>query len=177
MGKILLSFCTCLVPMHCGSSPIPKPTKANASTPKIHDLYMDSTLADGFDYPFGDGNGGGDYIDKATGLKHSGWYIATKTTEVYALGVHTGEDWNGKGGGNTDLGQVVCTTGKGLVKAAQDFGVPWGNIIVIEHRFIENNKVDTIYSVYMHLATISVKENDLLNKRQLIGTIGDGSGS
>ncbi len=176
MGKIIFRISAFFVLINCGSPPtVTSATKDRATN--VYDLYMDSLIADGFDYPFGDGNGGGDYIDKATGTKHSGWYIATKTAEVYALGVHTGEDWNGKGGGNTDLGQDVFSTAKGKVIAAQDFGAPWGNIVMIQHRYIENNKVDTVYSVYMHLSALHVKENDIVDKRQLIGNIGDGGGS
>jgi hypothetical protein len=55
--------------------------------------------ADGFDFPFGDGEGGGSYTDLATGKRYAGWYKATRFAESYSLGIHTGEDWNGAGGG------------------------------------------------------------------------------
>lgn len=66
MGKIILCFSAFFVLINCGSPPtVTSATEDRASN--IYDLYMDSLIADGFDYPFGDGNGGGDYIDKATG--------------------------------------------------------------------------------------------------------------
>src|SRR5262245_55390426 len=60
--------------------------------------------ADGFDFPVGDRDGAGTY-EGSDGRTHRGWYVATKFGEDYALGIHPGEDWNGRGGGNTDLGQ------------------------------------------------------------------------
>ena len=40
-------------------------------------------------------------------MEYAGWRIETHFAENYQLGIHTGEDWNGNGGGNTDLGQDV----------------------------------------------------------------------
>src|SRR5262249_12194347 len=68
-------------------------------------LHTEITAADGFDFPIGDPEGRGSYTDKATGKTYDGWYIATRFTEKYSMGIHTGEDWNGSGGGDTDLGQ------------------------------------------------------------------------
>src|SRR6185295_4763817 len=65
---------------------------ANASSPtgNVFDDYLttDFPPADGFDFPFGRGDGGGSYEDKATGKQHEGWYIATHFAETYSLGIH-----------------------------------------------------------------------------------------
>ncbi|MCE3228896.1 MAG: Chitin binding protein [Bacteroidetes bacterium] len=138
---------------------------------------FDNLLANGFSYPFGDGDGGGSYTDVKTKKKHDGWYIATSTAEKYSLGIHTGEDWNGKGGGETDFGQPVYSTAKGKVLAAENYGAPWGNVVYIEHHYIENARVKTVYSLYAHLNEIKVKKGDIVKKRQQIGTIGNGENS
>lgn len=79
----------------------------STSNPFDDFLQNDFMPADGFDFPFADIDGKGAYTDKATGKTHNGWYVATKFGEKYSLGIHPAEDWNGNGGGNTDLGQPV----------------------------------------------------------------------
>jgi len=133
-------------------------------------------FCDGFDFPFGDGSGGGSYSDES-GKSHSGWYIATQTAEVYSLGIHTGEDWNGNGGGNSDEGQPVFAVASGEVVESRDFGSPWGNVVMIRHLVLENLTVDTVYSSYAHLGKRLVKIGDQVVRRQEIGEIGTGGGA
>jgi hypothetical protein len=137
---------------------------------------MELPFSDGFDFPFGDGNGGGAYMDKS-GKAHSGWYIATRTAEIYSLGIHTGEDWNGNGGGNSDEGQPVYAAASGEVVESRDFGSPWGNVVMIRHLVLENLTVDTVYSSYAHLGKRLVQTGDQVVRRQEIGNIGTGGGA
>ena len=132
-------------------------------------------LADGFDFPVGDPDGGGSYVGP-DGRRHEGWYVATSFGEQYALGLHPGEDWNGRGGGNTDLGQPVYAIGAGRVLEAGEFGGGWGRIVVLEHRFREGGSVRTVRSLYAHLARIDVTRGDVVARRERIGTIGRGPG-
>ncbi len=143
----------------------------------LREALFDSSLADGFDFPFGDGNGGGNYTDLKTKKKYSGWYVAVGTAVNYELGIHTGEDWNGKGKGNTDLGQPVYATALGNVIEAKDYGAPWGNVVLIEHCYPENGKVIIVYSLYAHLNEVKTRKGKIVSKREQIGTIGDGHGS
>lgn len=138
--------------------------------------YLDTLLANGFDFPFGDGDGNGSYTG-TDGKKYEGWYIATKTAEEYSLGIHTGEDWNGIGGGNTDMGQPVYATAKGMVISAKDEGSPWGNVVLLRHVYIDNGKVQEVFSLYAHLETISVKKGETVERRKPIGTVGTGGGA
>lgn len=135
-------------------------------------LQTDITPADGFDFPFGDADGKGLYTDSATGKTHKGWYIATKFGETYSLGIHPGEDWNGNGGGNTDLGQPIFAVANGRVVFAEQCGQPWGNVVVIEHVFYENHEHRRIRSLYAHLQTIKVNRGEAVKRRQQVGTIG-----
>ena len=156
------------------TKPIP-PKISSPSTPQISfDSYLTSRvpIADGFDFPIGDHNAQGSYNDLKTGLPHQGWYVAVHFNESYSLGIHTGEDWNGNGGGNTDLGQDVYAIANGRVTFAQQCGQPWGNVITIEHRFYENLLNKTIVSLYAHLNEIKVEVGQDVKRGQVIGTIG-----
>jgi murein DD-endopeptidase MepM/ murein hydrolase activator NlpD len=144
--------------------------------PTVYAAFFDPLLADGFDFAVGDKDAKGAYTG-ASGKTYMGWYIATHTAEEYDLGIHTGEDWNGNGGGNSDLGQPVYCVAKGVVIAADNYGSPWGNIVMVEHRFIENNTLRTVYSQYAHLNKFTVEIGDTLTRRQVLGTIGDGNGA
>lgn len=135
--------------------------------------FLDPQLADGFDFPVGDANAKGSY-QAPNGKKYNGWYIATKFAEEYPLGIHTGEDWNGNGGGDTDLGQPVYSIGHGRVIYAQMASGPYGNIVVIEHYYLENGQRKRIFSQYDHLQEMRVVKDQLVKRRDPIGTIGKG---
>jgi murein DD-endopeptidase MepM/ murein hydrolase activator NlpD len=149
---------------------------AAAAAPRELDFdeYMraDFAPADGFDFPFGDGDGGGSYTDIATGKRHAGWYVATHFAEEYSLGIHTGEDWNGAGGGDTDLGQPVYAVANGRVRFARDCGRLWGNVVILEHFYYENHERREILSLYAHLNEIRVREGEEVRRRQTIATVG-----
>lgn len=154
-------------------------TQANsprhAATPSDpFDEYMRAEFApaDGFDFPFGDGDGGGSYTDLSTGKRHAGWYKATQFAEEYSLGIHTGEDWNGAGGGNTDVGQPVYAVANGRVVFAENCGRLWGNVVIIEHVFYENDERREIRSLYAHLNEIKIDAGAEVRRRQLIATVG-----
>ncbi|MCI0662539.1 MAG: peptidoglycan DD-metalloendopeptidase family protein [Acidobacteria bacterium] len=135
-------------------------------------MSSEAAPADGFDFPFGNADGKGSYIDRATGRTHNGWYLATRFAESYSLGIHPGEDWNGAGGGNTDLGQDVYAVANGRVVFAAHCGRLWGNVIIIEHTSYENHVERKIRSLYAHLNEIKVQKGQKLQRRQVIGTIG-----
>ncbi len=158
-----------------------RPTPSNSNpphqqqtSPNVFDANLETDVppADGFDFPVGDANASGPYKDIATGIGYYGWRIATHFAENYELGIHTGEDWNGNGGGNTDLGQDVHAVANGRVTFAQHCGRLWGNVIIIEHHFYENHERRKIISLYAHLNEIKVKEGAVVQRRQVIATIG-----
>jgi murein DD-endopeptidase MepM/ murein hydrolase activator NlpD len=164
----------------CGSvneaRPSSPPEAARVSPRPAHafDDYLQNETppADGFDFPLGDADGKGHYTDSATGKRHEGWYVATHFAEHYSLGIHPGEDWNGRGGGNTDFGQPVYAVANGRVVVAEQCGQPWGNVVVIEHVFYENHEKFRIRSLYAHLSEIKVRRGDEVKRRQLIAAVG-----
>ncbi|MBN2493491.1 MAG: peptidoglycan DD-metalloendopeptidase family protein [Deltaproteobacteria bacterium] len=144
---------------------------ASREDPFAEYLRTEIPPADGFDFPVGDPDGRGSYEDRA-GKTHHGWYVALAFGEKFRLGIHPGEDWNGKGGGSTDAGQPVCAVAAGKVIYAEPSGALWGRVVMIQHVYYENHERKRIRSLYAHLGEIRVKPGDLVRRRQPIGTIG-----
>ena len=108
-------------------------------------------VADGFDYPVGDVNGGG------WGFWHGFQYYGA----VYAGSYHAGEDWY-RGG---SAYQPVYAIGNGVVKYAS--GSYPGNVVIIEHSLANG---ETWYSMYGHVyAGVAVGQS--VSRRQQIATI------
>jgi murein DD-endopeptidase MepM/ murein hydrolase activator NlpD len=116
-------------------------------------------VADGFDFPVGKPNADNYY--KARGFRPNG---------------HLGEDWNGVGGGNSDLGAPIYSTAHGLVVFARDVKLGWGNVVVLRHIFYDNGRLVTIDSLYGHLDRILVREGQQILRGQQIGTMGTNRG-
>jgi hypothetical protein len=115
--------------------------------------------ADGFGLPVGLENGKRYY--KARGFRPNG---------------HLGEDWNGVGGGDTDLGDPVHATANGLVVYARDFRAGWGNVVIIRHAYQEGSETRYVDSLYGHLDRIGVREGQRVGRGDRVGTIGTGHG-
>lgn len=117
-----------------------------------------SYYSDGFDYPVGPPDG-------------KKYYNAQKFGE----NTHLGDDWNGLGGGNTDLGDPVYSTANGLVVFAQDMGGGWGKVVRVVH-VLSDHPLTVVESLYAHLERIDVKEGRPLKRGQPLGTIGNAGG-
>jgi Peptidase family M23 len=88
-------------------------------------------------------------------------------------GHHTGDDLNGIGGMNTDLGDPVFAAGDGLVVYAGEPSPGWGNIIVLAHRDPQGKPIHTMYA---HLHTIKATLDSLVARGEVIGTVGTAGG-
>ena len=91
------------------------------TSPLMVNSQMDTAfikLADGFDFPVGKPDGQGYYM--ARGFRSRG---------------HLGEDWDGIGGGDTDLGDPIYAIARGVVILSEDVKLGWGNVIIIRHAF------------------------------------------
>ena len=89
---------------------------------------------------------------------------------------HLGEDWNGKGGGNTDLGDPVYSISNGYVSFSKHLCCGWGNIVRVVHKFPEHPEYPYVESFYAHLDEIHVKEGDFIKRGEQLGTIGTADG-
>ena len=117
-------------------------------------------LADGFDFPVGKPDAKGYY--KSRGFWPNG---------------HLGEDWNGLGGGDSDLGVPIYSMGRGVVVLSEDVKVGWGNVVIIRHAYRdETGKIGVIDSLYGHLLERKVNVNQVVERGQLIGTMGSNRG-
>jgi murein DD-endopeptidase MepM/ murein hydrolase activator NlpD len=163
----------------CGSQTDKNEHVKNSRSKIVDELaeFTDSGFTDGFDYPVGNPDGKGKYVSKVNGKTYDSWYISTKFAEEYRLGIHTGIDINGIGGGNTDLGQPVYSIASGSVEEAVNAGAPWGNVVMIKHKYLENAQIKHCYSLYAHLENLKVKKGDFVGKRALLGEIGTGGGA
>jgi murein DD-endopeptidase MepM/ murein hydrolase activator NlpD len=162
-----LIFILCLCFLGCQqttthkSTPEHKPQKTNV--PKHPFVFFDSLFkkkptfkAISFDFPVGKPNA-------------NGYYNAQKFT----VNNHLGDDWNGKGGGNTDLGDPIYAIGNGYVNFSEGIGGGWGNVIRIIHHY-KNNYYESLYA---HCDKISVKKGSFVTKGTQIGTIGNANGA
>jgi len=116
-------------------------------------------LADGFDFPVGKPDAENYYIYR--GFRANG---------------HLGEDWNGTGGGNTDLGDPTYSIAHGIVVFAKDVKKGWGNCVIVRHAYLENGSIRAVDSLYAHLDRITVREGQRVERGDLVGTIGTNRG-
>jgi murein DD-endopeptidase MepM/ murein hydrolase activator NlpD len=117
-------------------------------------------VTDGFDLPVGSPDGEGYYVFR-------GFYPNS----------HMGEDWNGNGGGNTDLGDPVTATADGVVVYSQDYGRSWGNLVIVRHAVqAPGGPLQVVDSVYAHLDKRFVRLYQTVKRGQPVGTIGTAHG-
>jgi murein DD-endopeptidase MepM/ murein hydrolase activator NlpD len=88
-------------------------------------------------------------------------------------GHHTGDDLNGIGGMDSDLGDPVFAVADGLVTFAGPSSPGWGNIIIISHRTADNRRLQ---SMYAHLLSVDVKPGDLVARGTRIAAVGTANG-
>lgn len=124
---------------------------------------MKVNLADGFDYPVGKPNADGYYKSRGVRLRPP---------------QHFGEDWNGRAGGDTDLGDPVYAIADGVVTLAANVAHGWGNVVLTRHAYRDpaSGQIKYIDTLNGHFDKIMVKQGQLIKRGQQIGTIGTGGG-
>jgi len=112
-----------------------------------------------FDYPLGSENG-------------ALAYNAQRFTE----NDHLGDDLNGIGGENSDLGDPVYAIADGRVSLAREGGPGWGNVIIVLHAYLEKGERKYVQSYYAHVDSILVQVGEEVRRGQQIATVGNAGG-
>src|SRR6202165_3999029 len=112
-----------------------------------------------FDFPLGSENG-------------AMAYNAQRFTENR----HLGDDLNGIGGENSDLGDPIYDVADGRVLLAGEAGPGWGNVIIMVHAYEENGVRKFVQSYYAHLDTMLVRPKENVRRGQEIATVGTANG-
>ena len=120
-------------------------------------------MADGFEWPCGTPEGAMMYDAQPFGADNA-----------KRGGKHTGQDLNGIGGENTDLGEPVYAAARGLVVFSGKPSEDWGNVVVLAHRLPGEDSI--IQTLYAHLDTREVSLGTVVHRGRRIGTIGNADG-
>lgn len=115
-------------------------------------------------------------FDQPMGSEHG---ALTYNAQRFRLNRHLGDDLNGIGGLNSDLGHAVYAAGFGRVVYAGIPGPGWGRMIILAHRVPDSadaSKIRLIQTVYAHLEQILVKPDQLIQRGEKIGTVGTADG-
>ncbi len=124
-------------------------------------------ISDGFDFSVGPR---GDNVDVYQ--THKVDTILVDNGYHQSLGYwHPGEDWNGRGGGDTDLGHPIYAISNGKVVDFGHYSV-WGNVVLLEHALPDDSRV---WSQYAHLQQLMISQKgEKVTRGQQIGTMGKG---
>ncbi len=115
-------------------------------------------------------------FDPPLGTEHGGLvYNAQKFWEMNQKrgGHHTGDDLNGIGGMNTDLGDPIYSTADGLVIYIGEPSPGWGKLVVIAHAAPDGRP---LHSMYAHLHRIDVALGALIPRGGKVGIVGTANG-
>lgn len=113
----------------------------------------------GFDYPLGKPDGVGYYDAQNFGINNP-----------EMGGFHLGEDWNGNGRGDSDLGDPIYSISEGkIISVGNRRG--WGNVVLVNYVINEGVQVNALYG---HLREVDVSLNQVIERGSIIGTVGKG---
>jgi hypothetical protein len=114
-------------------------------------------------------------FDMPMGSEHGAF---TYNARPFRIERHLGDDLNGIGGGNSDLGDAVYAAGAGRVVYAGSPGPGWGKMILIAHRLPEGDELGpVVQTMYAHLDVIRVRTGQKVQRGDEIGTVGTAEGA
>ena len=152
---LLLFAVSCRTEQAQTTNQSPDNLTAQKTPPKI--------IADRFAYPIGKT----EFVTQSKDKKDD-WYNA----QDFGANTHLGEDWNKNSGGNTDCSEPVYSAADGTIVYAEDAGVGWGNVVIVEHNLPNGERVQTLYG---HLQKIT-KTSGEVKMREQIGAVGNADG-
>jgi hypothetical protein len=112
-------------------------------------------------------------FDPPLGSEHA---ALTYNAQPFRLNRHLGDDLNGIGGLNSDLGDPVYAAAHGRVIYAGTPGPGWGNMIILAHRLASRSGPQVVQTVYAHLDNIAAQPGQIVTRGQKIGTVGTARG-
>jgi hypothetical protein len=112
-----------------------------------------------FDFPLGNENGAMAY-----------------NAQHFTENKHLGDDLNGIGGENSDLGDPIYAIADGRVILARDGGPGWGNVVILLHAYLENGERKYVQSYYGHVQDMLVHPGETVKRGQQIATVGTANG-
>jgi murein DD-endopeptidase MepM/ murein hydrolase activator NlpD len=137
-----------------------RPTRIEPAFQIVPALFLASLpTAARFDFPIGSENGALAY-----------------NAQPFTQNHHLGDDLNGIGGENSDLGDPVYAVADGRVLFADEGGPGWGNIVIVLHAYEENGARKYLQSYYAHLDEILVQPKQTVRRGEQIATVGTANG-
>lgn len=137
-----------------------RPAKIDPAFETASPLFLASLpTATRFDFPIGSENGALAY-----------------NAQPFTQNRHLGDDLNGIGGENSDLGDPVFAIADGRVLLAREAGPGWGNVVIVLHAYVENGGRKYVQSYYAHLEEILVEPKQTVRRGEKIATIGNADG-
>jgi hypothetical protein len=122
-----------------------------------------------FDFPLGNENGAMAY-----------------NAQHFTQNKHLGDDLNGIGGENSDLGDPIYAIADGRVLLARDGGPGWGNVLILLHAYLDppspgsgvagNGERKYVQSYYGHIQDMLVHPGETVKRGQQIATVGTANG-
>jgi hypothetical protein len=112
-----------------------------------------------FDFPLGNENGAMAY-----------------NAQHFTENKHLGDDLNGIGGENSDLGDPIYAIADGRVLLAREGGPGWGNIVILLHAYLDHTERKYVQSYYGHVQDMLVHPGETVKRGQQIATVGTANG-
>jgi hypothetical protein len=89
---------------------------------------------------------------------------------------HLGEDLNGIGGENSDLGDPIYAIADERILLARDGGPGGGNVMIVLHADVQNGERKYVQSYYGHIEKMLAQAGDDVRRGQQIATVGTANG-
>ncbi|MFQ3670600.1 MAG: M23 family metallopeptidase [Verrucomicrobiia bacterium] len=81
-----------------------------------------------------------------------------------------GEWWETTRGTGTGA-EPVLSAAHGWVTLAEDFGRPWGNVVIVAHRLPDSDPAGSVEILYANLSSLAVQRGHFVRRGQLLGAI------
>lgn len=102
----------------------------------------------------------------------------TYNAQPFRITRHLGDDLNGIGGYNSDLGDAVYAAAAGRVVYKGVPGPGWGKVVILAHlvRDEGTQRLQVIQSMYAHLLSADVEVDQVVKRGEIIGKVGTAEG-